>query len=242
MVPPVGHRLGGTRRQVSSPRSFPVKDYRPYSFWLETCGDDLTPRPPLAGSTEVDVAILGAGYTGLWTTYYLQERDPSLKIALVEAEIAGYGASGRNGGWCYPGFPVTLGGLRERFGPEAARAVSTAMHESVDEVGRVDAAEGIGCGFQMSGALRLARGRHELPAITGAHETAQALGLGEHYQLLSAAEVTERVRITEVEAGLFSPHGAVIHPGKLVRGLARAVERRGATIYERTHVETYVPG
>ena len=219
-----------------------MKDYRSYSFWLETCGDDLTPRPPLAGSVETDVAILGAGFTGLWTAYELQERDPSLTIALVEAEIAGYGASGRNGGWCYPGFPVTLGGLRQRFGPDAARAVSTAMHESVDEVGRVDAAEGIGCGFLMSGALRLARGRHELPAITGAYETAQALGLGDQYQMLSPEQVTQRVRITDVAGALFSPHGAVIHPGKLVRGLARAVERRGATIYERTNVEAFIPG
>ena len=219
-----------------------MKDYRAYSFWLETCGDDLSPRPPLAGSVEVDVAILGAGFTGLWTAYYLQERDPSLTVALLEAEIAGYGASGRNGGWCYPGFPVTLGGLRDRFGADAARAVSAAMHESVDEVGRVDAAEGIGCGFLMSGSMRLARGRHQLPAITGAYETAKELGLGDGYRMLSPAEVAERVRITDVAGGLFSPHGAAIHPGKLVRGLARAVERRGATIYEQTNVEAYVPG
>lgn len=219
-----------------------MKDYTSYSYWLETSGDDLTPRPPLAGSVDVDIAILGAGFTGLWTAYYLQERDPSLSIAIVESEIAGFGASGRNGGWCYPGFPVSLGGLRERFGPDAARAVSAALHDSVDAVGRVDAAEAIDCGFLMSGALRLARGRHQLPTITGAYDEAQALGLGDQYQVLSPAEVAERVHVTDVCAGLFSPHGAVIHPGKLARGLARAVERRGATIYERTHVEEYISG
>ena len=76
-----------------------MKDYAATSFWLETCGDELTPRPPLDGSKDVDVAILGAGYSGLWTAYYLLQRQPSLKIAIVEAEIAGYGASGRNGSW-----------------------------------------------------------------------------------------------------------------------------------------------
>ena len=83
-----------------------TKDYAKYSFWLETCGDDLTPRPALDGSTEVDVAIMGAGFTGLWTAYHLLRRDPSLSVLVVEKEIAGFGASGRNGGWCFSGFPV----------------------------------------------------------------------------------------------------------------------------------------
>ena len=84
-----------------------MKDYASYSFWLETSGDDLTPRPRLDGSIDVDVAVMGAGYTGLWTAYYLLLREPSLRVAVVEREIAGFGASGRNGGWCYPGFPVS---------------------------------------------------------------------------------------------------------------------------------------
>ncbi len=70
-----------------------MKDYAAYSFWLEHSGDDLTPRPALDGSTSVDVAILGAGFTGLWTAYHLLQRDPSLKVAVLEAEIAGFGAS-----------------------------------------------------------------------------------------------------------------------------------------------------
>jgi glycine/D-amino acid oxidase-like deaminating enzyme len=74
-----------------------MKNHASYSYWLETCGDDLTPRPALSGSVDVDVAILGAGYSGLWTAYYLLQRQPSLKIAIVEKEIAGFGASGRNG-------------------------------------------------------------------------------------------------------------------------------------------------
>ena len=89
-----------------------AKDYRSYSFWLETCGDDLTPRPALDGSTEVDVAILGAGFTGLWTAYHLLKRDPSLNVLIVEREMAGFGASGRNGGWCVADFPVSPPAMR----------------------------------------------------------------------------------------------------------------------------------
>ena len=73
-----------------------AKDYRSYSFWLETAGEELAPRPSLPGPVEADVAILGAGFTGLWTAYYLLAQEPSLKVVVLEAEIAGFGASGRD--------------------------------------------------------------------------------------------------------------------------------------------------
>jgi hypothetical protein len=94
------------------------KDYRSYSFWLETSGEELLPRSSLRGPAEADVAILGAGFTGLWTAYYLLAREPSLKVVVLEAEIAGFGASGRNGAWCSSGFPVSPGELQRRFGRE----------------------------------------------------------------------------------------------------------------------------
>ncbi|MDQ3982714.1 MAG: FAD-dependent oxidoreductase, partial [Actinomycetota bacterium] len=76
------------------------RDYASYSLWLETAGEPLAGRAALPGDSEADVAIVGAGYTGLWTAYYLLRAQPDLRIALVEKEIAGFGASGRNGGWC----------------------------------------------------------------------------------------------------------------------------------------------
>src|SRR5688572_29577425 len=103
-----------------------MKDYANYSYWLASCGDDLTPREPLNGSQRVDVAILGAGFTGLWTAYYLLLRDPSLRVAVVDTDIAGFGASGRNGGWCSAGFPVSLGELEHRYGRDAARQLHLA--------------------------------------------------------------------------------------------------------------------
>lgn len=85
-----------------------VNDYARISYWLESCDDKLTPRPALDGPKQVDVAILGAGFSGLWTAYYLLKRDPSLKVAILEQEIAGFGASGRNGGWCSASFPLSV--------------------------------------------------------------------------------------------------------------------------------------
>ncbi|MCM8746391.1 FAD-binding oxidoreductase [Thermomicrobium sp. CFH 73360] len=210
--------------------------YAQYSFWLETCGDDLTPRPRLEGTIDVDVAILGAGFTGLWTAYYLLQREPSAKVVILEQKIAGFGASGRNGGWLYPGFPVSLAELASRYGVETARAIHYAMRATVDEVERVLHEEGIDAHFHRGGVLRLARGIHQVPALEETARTLERLGITDYAEWLSAEAVRERVRVTNAVAGLYSSHGAVIHPGRLVRGLARAVECRGATIFEETPV------
>lgn len=219
-----------------------MTDYRTCSFWLETAGDDLTPRPALTRSVDVDVAVLGGGYSGLWTAYYLLRGNPALRVAVVEREIVGYGASGRNGGWCSARFPVTPGLLMERHGPDAARDLMLAMCTTVDEVGRVCDEEGIDAHFHKGGILGLARGEHQLPALRAAHAAWSRLGLGDRYQWLDEAQTRERVRVTNARGGLFTADGAILHPGRLVRGLARAVERRGGTIYERTEVTAFSGG
>jgi glycine/D-amino acid oxidase-like deaminating enzyme len=220
----------------------PMRDYRSYSFWLEDAGEALTPRPPLTSSTEVDVAILGGGYSGLWTAYYLLHHEPALRVAVVDKEIAGFGASGRNGGWCSPNFSVTATGLVKRFGAEAARNLLLAMRAAVDEVGRVCGEENIDARFHRGGVLTLARGQHQLPAIRAAYKACDRLGLGERHRLLSAEEAAERIRVTGVHGALYAQDGASLHPGRLVRGLARAVEARGGVIYEQTPVTGFQPG
>ncbi|HEX3723784.1 MAG TPA: FAD-dependent oxidoreductase, partial [Nitrolancea sp.] len=185
---------------------------------------------------------LGAGFTGLWTAYYLKKRDPSLKIAVVEREIAGFGASGRNGGWVTAGLQLSLPLLAERFGFEAARAQHQAMSATVDEVERVVQAEGINCDFQKSGALRIARGEHQLPAIERSYATYQRFNLDGDYRMLDAAETDARVKVAGALGSLFTPHCAVIQPAKLVRGLARVVEDLGVTIYEQTPAIDYTEG
>jgi glycine/D-amino acid oxidase-like deaminating enzyme len=216
-----------------------VADYRQVSYWLETAGDDLTPRAPLTGHATADVAIVGAGYTGLWTAYYLLARRPDLRVALVESDIAGYGASGRNGGWISSGFPVSPGLLARRFGVPAARSILIAIRDSIGEIARVTENEGLGVDLIMGGSLRIARGSGQAPAIRKALVEYEALGLGEEYGLLSSNELRERVRVRAAQGALFTPHCAVMHPGKLVRGLARTVERMGATIYEQSPVTRF---
>jgi glycine/D-amino acid oxidase-like deaminating enzyme len=216
--------------------------YQDVSYWLETAGDDLAPRPSLPESIDVDVAILGAGYSGLWTAWYLKEREPSLDIAIVEREIAGFGASGRNGAWCTSEFPTGPGALAKRYGAATARAVVNEMRGTVGEIRRVTESERIACDWADSGQLIVARGRHQRPAIEDEYRALAELGLADGIALLDAEQAATRVRITELEGALFSPYTAVIHPGKLVRGLARAVVRRGVTIYERTAVRRVHPG
>jgi glycine/D-amino acid oxidase-like deaminating enzyme len=219
-----------------------MTDYSKYSFWLETAGEDLTPRPPLNRSCGVDVAILGGGYSGLWAAYYLLRENPRLQVAIVEWRTVGFGASGRNGGWCSARFPVTPAMLERRYGPEAARALMLAMYDSVDEVGRICDEEKIDAHFHAGGVLTLARGAHQLPLIRASHAGYERLGFGDRCRLLSAEETSDRVRATHVAGSLYVPHGASLHPGRLVRGLARAVERRGGIIYEQTEVTDFEGG
>lgn len=209
--------------------------YADVSYWLETAGD-LAPRPPLDGTTACDVAILGAGYTGLWTAYYLLKRQPGLRVVIAEGEIAGFGASGRNGAWCAPDLNISMDRLARLHGEAAARRVQQATYDAVDEVGRVDAAEGLGAGFRKGGELLVARGPHQVPAIEDAYREYERFGFADRYRLLDAAGVAEKVRIAGAVAGLWSPTAAVIHPGRLVRNLAALVERMGARIVERTPV------
>ncbi|MFI7672998.1 NAD(P)/FAD-dependent oxidoreductase [Actinophytocola sp. NPDC049390] len=207
-------------------------------YWLSAF--DLAPRAALPGDTDVDVAIVGAGFTGLWTAYYLARTDPSMRIAVVEAHVAGFGASGRNGGWCSALFPASPATVAHRHGRPAAMALQRAMESTVDEVGRVAAEEAIDCHYAKGGTLTLAR----TPAQeVRARELAEAETVfGVEVTWLSAAEARARCGATSVLGALFTPHCAAIHPGRLVRGLAEAVERRGATVYERTRALALRPG
>jgi glycine/D-amino acid oxidase-like deaminating enzyme len=218
-----------------------MTDHAAISFWLETAGDDLTPRAPLDGSAEVDVAILGAGLTGLWTAWYLQRRDPSLRILVVEREIAGFGASGRNGAWCAPDLNITMTRLARLHGEDAARRMQQATYDAVDEVGRACGEAGIDGGFHQGGEITVARGPHGVPALEAAYAEYERFGFGDRYRLVDAKTLGERIRIAGAVRGLVSDDAAVVHPGRLVRGLARAVERAGVRIVEETPVTDFRP-
>jgi glycine/D-amino acid oxidase-like deaminating enzyme len=201
-------------------------DYRALSFWHESVPDDLTPRAGLAGDIRADVAIVGGGLTGLWTAYYLLTQSPGLQVAILEKQIAGFGASGRNGGWCSALFPRSTVSLEKAHGLDAALALRRAMIATVDEVGRVTNAEGIDCDFAKGGTIAFARSAVQAKAADA--EVAEA----RHY----GVDPLERR-----ETSVFDPNCARVHPAKLVRGLARAVERLGGTIFEETEVLDWAP-
>jgi glycine/D-amino acid oxidase-like deaminating enzyme len=217
------------------PPSRTTSGYRGLSLWHDTI-DDIEPRPSLASDSEVDVAIVGAGYTGLWTAYHLVSADPTIRVAVLEKEVAGFGASGRNGGWCSALFPASLKRMAAERGRDAAVRMQHRLHETVAEIGRVTAAEGIDCHFDQGGYLSVARNPAQLERLREEAADHRAWGFGEDdHRLLDAPEVTEVAAVTDALGGAFTPHCAASHPARLVRGLADAVERRGVAVHERTN-------
>jgi glycine/D-amino acid oxidase-like deaminating enzyme len=217
--------------------------YRALSLWWDGLPGPLTVRPGLPGDTDVDVAVVGGGLTGLWTAYYLSRADPGLRITVLERDVAGFGASGRNGGWCSALFSVSEATLDKVAGPGAGTAQRLAMEETVREVGRVVAAEGIDCGFHRGGTVVLARTPAQLQRTHEEIAEARLRGVGEEdLRFLSPTDALEQVGATGVLGGTFTPHCAAVDPARLVRGLADVVERQGVTIYERTAVRSIAPG
>ena len=216
--------------------------YRPVSFWLDTVPGSLAPGDVLPGDLTVDVAIAGAGLTGLWTAYYLATAQPGLRIAVCEAQIAGFGASGRNGGWCSALFPASIGKLTRMAGRDAAIAMYRAMQATVDEVGRVAAAEDIDCHWAKGGTVTLARSATQLERARAEVATMREYGFGEDdLVLLTEPEARARVGASSVLGGTYTPHCAAIHPARLVRGLARVIKERGVKLFERTPVTQIAP-
>ncbi len=216
--------------------------YRSRSFWLDTLPEPLVPRPALDRDLDVDVAIVGAGYTGLWTAYELARRDPMLRIAVLEAEIAGFGASGRNGGWCSALFAGSRAATAKAHGRDAVVALQRALFATVDEVGAVAKAEGIDAHFFKGGTLELATAPVHVPRLAAQVEQERAWGFGESdVAWLGPDEAGRRLKVEGGCGAIFTPHCARVHPARLARGLADAAERRGVTIYERTRVTEISP-
>jgi glycine/D-amino acid oxidase-like deaminating enzyme len=221
----------------------PTIDYRRLSLWHDDPALSWAPGEVLPGSADVDVAIVGAGYTGLWTAYYLAKADPSLRIAVLEAEVVGFGASGRNGGWCSAIFPATLRKIASSSSRDDAQRMQQAMNATVTEIGRVIAAEGIECDWAPNGYVSVARNEAQWVRAQAEVRAWRDWGFGEdHMQLLSAGEASARVGASQVHGGTYTPHCAAVHPAKLVRGRADAVRAAGVSIYESTRVQEITPG
>lgn len=210
----------------------------PLSFWHDTLapGDDLAPRPALPGDTDADVAIVGAGFTGLWTAHSLLRADPGLRVVVLEREVAGFGASGRNGGWCVGGYDGSMAAVERSGGKGAAEALAREMHRSVDAVGAVVAGAAIDCGFHKGGAINVAVNAGQMRRLRSHHAAAVRYGFGDAWELLDAAQASAVVDVRGAVGALFTPHAAAVHPARLARGLAVEVERLGGTVHEGTAV------
>lgn len=196
------------------------------------------PRAPLPGDLAVDVAVVGGGLTGLWTAYYLATADPSLRIAVLEKEVVGFGASGRNGGWCSSAFGVPRSRLVASHGREATVATQRRMFEAVDEVGRVCEAEGIDAHFAKGGSLAVATTALQAERVRASIAEAHALGFTEaDYRWLGPEEARACVEVAGGTGAEYSPHCAALHPGRLTRGLSRTAEGRGVRVFEGTEAK-----
>ncbi len=217
--------------------------YADLSLWHATAGDDWTPRPALPGDRDADVAVVGAGLTGLWTAYHLLRADPALRVVVLEAEVAGFGASGRNGGWCSALFPASLDSIAARSSRADALALHAAMRANVADIERTLDAEGIDARLARGGTISLARSPAQWTRARADVAHARTWGRqDDDVRLLGRDEADDVLRATGTLGATYTPDCAALHPGRLVRGLATAVERRGATIHERTRVTAVDPG
>jgi glycine/D-amino acid oxidase-like deaminating enzyme len=213
------------------------------SYWWQRHG--IPPRrPSLPGSTEADVCIVGAGFTGLWTAYYLKRADPALRVVVLEASFAGFGASGRNGGWVTAALP----GSRARYaqgprGREGVRDLERHLRETVDEVARVCAAEGIDAGLVKGGELSVATSAAQDARLRDRLEQERAWGDDAHIvRYLDGRDLDGRVRVGGAVGALYSPACARVQPADLVAGLADVVAGAGVHLYEATPVTSISPG
>ena len=209
------------------------------SFWWNQLGQP-TARPALPESTGADIVIVGAGYTGLWTAYYLKKAAPQLRIVVLEARFAGFGASGRNGGW----LTNSVTGGREQYvkshGRPAAERFQAAMNDTVDEVIRVAAAEGIDAGIVKGGEFTVAYDPAQQHRLERAARVEQSWAHTD-IELLSKTAAQNRINVAGTTGAMWHPHCARINPAELVAGLARTVEALGVEIYENTPVSEIAP-
>jgi glycine/D-amino acid oxidase-like deaminating enzyme len=209
--------------------------YRARSLWLDQLSEPLTPRASLPGDIDCDAVIVGAGFTGLWSAYYLKRAQPDLRVVVLEAEIAGYGPSGRNGGWASSGIAGSPGVYARRSGHDGVVRGTRETMRTVDEIGEVAAREQIDCGYLKAGMLTIATTAPQEQRLRDGVGALHAAGMtDEDVRVLTPDQVEALAQVTRLRAGAFARQAARIDPARLVRGLARACERLGVQIFERT--------
>ncbi|MFL5767805.1 MAG: NAD(P)/FAD-dependent oxidoreductase [Actinomycetota bacterium] len=223
------------------PATIPPRAAR--SWWLREAlaADPGEPAPALRGREKADVVVVGGGYTGMWSAYFLKERDPSTEVVLLEQDICGGGPSGRNGGFLY-GFWDELGLLAEMHGEARAKETCRTAIESVDEIPAWAERHAVDIWYRRGGDLGVASSPAQEGRWRGSVETAQRLGAGDEYVELSSAEVQARCRSPIFGGGIYTPNTAGVQPARLARGLRRVLLERGVRIFENTPVRRFQAG
>lgn len=206
------------------------------SFWFDSFDSTPVPESPTELPNNIDVAIVGGGFTGLWTAYYLKSLQPDLDVIVLEAMSVGFGASGRNGGWCMG----TAAGVDDLLANPSTRnsgaRVLREMMATVDEVHRVCQAENIDCHFAKGGTLAVAHAPFTVNRLRAEVDGYAAQGFADYCHWLPAEESRRRINCTRNHGAIYTPHCAAIHPARLVRGLGEAVRTRGVRVFESTPV------
>ena len=210
------------------------------SLWRESTGRLSKDRQSLNTDLQCDVAIIGGGYSGLWTAYYLKRLVPDCRIVIFESNQIGFGASGRNGGWCSGFLPVTLGELEKTHGRSAAIEMYTESFRTLDEIESVITDLRIDCDYHRGGTINGATNLVQKSRVDAEVSEMRRFGFGEdHYRTLTAEELASRLNVSRIITASYTPHCAVVHPAKLIHGLASAVESLGVEIYENTNIAEY---
>lgn len=206
------------------------------SWWFEEAlrSERTQPdAPPLSGPLTVDVAIVGGGFTGLWTALALKERASHLSVALIEASLCGSGASGKNGGKVH-GYWASLASMASNIGPDGALAVARAGTRAQDAIRRFATAPGRDVWWRESGNVRVSAAAAQDVKIDAYVDTARRLGVPESVLPLSAEQVADFCRSPVFRGGLYFPEGANVQPARLARELRRAAIAAGVKVYENT--------
>jgi glycine/D-amino acid oxidase-like deaminating enzyme len=212
------------------------------SFWQASL-PAVVPRPPLDGDREADVCIAGAGFTGLWTAYELKRARPELDVVVLEREHAGFGASGRNGGWLTPAFAAPRERVARSGGRAAVLALERTMRESVEQVLAACEREWIDADVVCGGVLRVARTRAQAARLRAHVTDERSWGIGPDALMeLDAVALAERVHVAGAVGATWAREGARVQPAERARGLAATVERLGVRVCEETAVRELRPG
>ena len=189
----------------------------------------ITARDCVKAANSFDVAIIGGGFSGLWSAYHLKQLQPSLKIAIFEQKYVGYGASGRNGGWASAEYPTSNSRLIKEHGVQTYNNLRKSLIESIDEIGQIAKSNAWQIEYAKGGALVFATNKAQLTRISSE--------IDDEHKFLSKDQASELLNVANIKGGIYTPHCAALNPFNLTQSLAKYLESNGVKIFEESKVE-----